>query len=150
MLKIVKDKEYLSRVCESATYNQSVKIAMKMKRYLLENYPLGKGAVGLACNQLGLKGRVIFYVEKGLWKSLINPRIVKVEKSDSTLMKEGCLSFPNRYVKVKRYDEVLIEHQLLEGKKEFVVSGFLSRIIQHEIDHLNGITMYDREEQSNV
>jgi peptide deformylase len=76
--------------------------------------------------------------------TLINPRIVSLD-GDKTTCEEGCLSFPEIYAEVVRPDRCTVEAVDLEGQplhREF--SGFLSRIVQHEYDHLEGILLVDR------
>ena len=74
----------------------------------------------------------------------INPEITKLEGSLITDY-EGCLSVPNIYGKVKRYNKVRVKALDLNGKPFRVTAeGFLARIFQHEIDHTNGIVFIDR------
>ena len=70
---------------------------------------------------------------------LINPKIVK--KSPKRVeMEEGCLSIPNVFGMVKRPEKITVEAQNLDGEKhKFEASGMLSRVIQHEVDHLDGV-----------
>ncbi len=75
---------------------------------------------------------------------LINPQIKKLS-GDETLMEEGCLSFPGKYLPVKRYQKVKVKAFDLNGKKQIIrAKGLLARALQHEIDHLNGILFIDR------
>ena len=141
MQKIVTDKKRLSQVGLRISLEDSEVVARKMKFFLLSN-PLGKKGVGLASNQLGLQGRVIFYLENRKWKFLINPHII-YQSTSSNLLNEGCLSFPNQFIKVERSDTIRVVADNLPDLKIF--EGFTARIIQHEIDHLNGITMHERE-----
>ncbi len=74
----------------------------------------------------------------------INPEITKLEGNLVTDY-EGCLSVPNIYGKVKRYNKVRVKALDLNGKPFRVTAeGFLARIFQHEIDHTNGIVFIDR------
>ncbi len=74
---------------------------------------------------------------------MINPVIKK--SSGSEYQTEGCLSIPNFLAKVKRKDSVEVEWTCREGKKHrMFVRGLTARIIQHEIDHLDGILFVDR------
>ena len=75
--------------------------------------------------------------------ALINPKIVKFEGDiDSDF--EGCLSVPDVYGKVPRYDKIRVKAIDINGNEvRFKAEGFLSRIIQHEIDHVNGIVFID-------
>lgn len=108
--------------------------------------------VGLAAPQVGDQRRILVadveVNEKGenykqTYIALINPVILK--KSDKLVSdKEGCLSFPGMTASVKRPFEISVRYRNLKGEfveKDFV--GFTARIIQHEIDHLNGVTLFD-------
>lgn len=106
--------------------------------------------VGLAAPQIGLSQRlvVIEYAEDEAEKpksfALINPEIIKT--SDETeLGIEGCLSIPNLVGEVERFSSITVKAQNKFGKSIRVkASGWLARIFQHEIDHLEGILFTDR------
>ena len=73
----------------------------------------------------------------------INPEVAKFE-GEQVEDYEGCLSVPDIYGKVKRYEKVRIKATALDGKPFRVTAeGFLARVFQHEIDHLNGIMFID-------
>lgn len=107
--------------------------------------PIG---VGLAAPQVNKP--LCIFITKPTFKSkvfvFINPKIIeknsfaKKIKEDKSRKLEGCLSLPNIWGEVERYDEIFLEYQDETGKihkRKF--SGFMSTIIQHEIDHLNGV-----------
>jgi len=74
---------------------------------------------------------------------LVNPSITKREGEE--LMQEGCLSVPGAFTEVKRSARVEVVAQDLTGEKiRFTAEGFLARIIQHEVDHLDGLLFIDR------
>ncbi len=111
-----------------------------------------KRGMGLAAPQVGLKQRlvVIEYVPKGHdddaipFTALINPRITW-SSPDQIVMTEGCLSLPNLEGEVKRPKRVRVKAQAADGTKiELRASGLFARILQHEIDHLDGILYSDR------
>jgi peptide deformylase len=112
--------------------------------------------VGLAAPQIGLSERLIVveYTEraededkedapKKVW-AIANPEIVKA--SEETLLGvEGCLSIPNLVGEVERHAMVLVRGLNRHGKPMKVkAEGWLARIFQHEIDHLNGVLFTDR------
>lgn len=111
---------------------------------LMDNDPIG--GVGLAANQAGLN-RQIFIMRTELKNNLIvviNPEITARSGNIVTDL-EKCLSFPNRGVIIKRPDEIEARYFNVMGKpvvKGFV--GFDAVVFQHEFDHLQGITMFDR------
>jgi len=75
--------------------------------------------------------------------TLINPEIVKFE-GKIVEDYEGCLSVPDIYGKVPRYDKIRVRAMDINGNEvRFKANGFLSRIVQHEIDHTNGIVFID-------
>jgi len=74
---------------------------------------------------------------------LINPRITWASK-DTDVQKEACFSLPKQEVEVSRFKKIHVEYQDLTGKKaKLKAKGFFARVIQHEIDHLNGILICD-------
>lgn len=101
---------------------------------------------GLAATQVGIKQRFFLMdgTEDGSGKMvIINPEII--ETSGQILDEEGCLSFPGVFVKVKRAEWVKIRALNENGEPfEYESDGYQGRCIQHEIDHLNGITFFDR------
>ena len=77
---------------------------------------------------------------------MINP--VRVEESGDSEALEGCLSVPERMGKVKRFEKVKVDYQTVDGEADTIVAeGFLARIIQHEMDHLDGILYTDIAEE---
>ena len=110
--------------------------------------------VGLAAPQVGKSIRLIVYnpmagnsEEKETnqeFKALINPEII-ASSGSIVSEKEACLSVPDYSSDVKRFETVTVRGLNLEGKKlEFDAQGLLSVIMQHEIDHLDGILYIDR------
>ena len=100
--------------------------------------------VGLAAVQVGILKNIIvidLYNEKPILK-LINPKIIKTKGEQE--VEEGCLSFPNKYVKVIRPAEVTVE-ALDENGKKIKVTGteLLAQALSHEMDHLNGVVLTD-------
>lgn len=111
--------------------------------------------VGLAATQVGVSQQVIVveYQEESDEQSppklyvLINPEISRFSK-DTELATEGCLSVPEVLGEVKRHLEVTIKGLNRHGKPVRVKArGWLARIFQHELDHLNGILFVDRAER---
>jgi len=110
------------------------------------------GGVGLAAPQVGIPLRV-FVAElpedeenpqSGRVYVLVNPKIVKTSVTEVE-GEEGCLSIPGIYGDVWRAEEVVVRAQDVNGKDIRVrAKGYLARIFQHEIDHLNGILFIDR------
>lgn len=106
--------------------------------------------VGLAATQVNVHKRVIVMdvsTDSNQPLALINPEIIA--KQDLLEWDEGCLSFPGVYAKVKRYKEIEIKYRDHHGKVQNLKAngGLLSACIQHEIDHLDGITFFDHLSQ---
>jgi len=100
--------------------------------------------VGLAAPQVGLPIRFIIASVGGEVRPFVNPKIVW-SSSQSEVDEEGCLSIPGLYGLVERAVEVEVEFEDLEfNRHRQRFAGFDARVIQHEIDHLNGILISDR------
>ncbi len=95
--------------------------------------------VGLAANQVGVSKRILVAdAGDGEVYQLINPRCERLEGED--LGMEGCLSVPGEYGEVPRAAKVMVQALDREGKPvRLEAEGLLARILQHEMDHLNGI-----------
>jgi len=103
-----------------------------------------RDGVGLAAQQVGELKRIIAVQTEESPVVFINPKIIKKSK-ETEVMEEGCLSFPNLYLKIKRPREVEIEALSIDGeKKQIKAEGLLARVLQHEIDHLDGKLFIDR------
>lgn len=103
--------------------------------------------VGLAAVQIGkLKRMLVIDDYEGSKFVMINPK--RVEESGDVEALEGCLSVPERVGKVKRFETVKVEYQTADGEETAIeAEGFLARIIQHEMDHLDGILYTDLAEE---
>lgn len=100
--------------------------------------------VGLAAVQIGTLRRVVTIDDREEHRFyMINPIIVSQDGEEVGM--EGCLSVPEKQGTVKRATEVVVEYIDLEGnEKTLQAQDFLARIIQHELDHLDGILYTDR------
>ena len=101
--------------------------------------------VGLAAPQIGILKRVLVIDtgEEGEKLEMINPTITKLEKE--VILSEGCLSFPNVFGNVRRYNYTEAEYMTKDGEKKTIkAGGLLAQAIQHEIDHLNGVLFIDQ------
>jgi len=113
-------------------------------RNMLQTMYANKG-VGLAANQVGVLKRIIVVdVGKGP-QVFINPEILE-RKGGKEISEEGCLSVPGVFLKIKRWKEIKVKAQDERGKEfEVPAAGLLSYCLQQEIDHLNGISILDRQ-----
>lgn len=113
---------------------------------MIEMIKKNDNAVGLAAPQVGhsLQIIVIKYDLNQSPVALINPKIKKTSFRKNTI-EEGCLSLPGISVAIKRPNKITVEALDINGKTlEIKVKGFLARVIQHEIDHLNGVLIIDK------
>jgi peptide deformylase len=109
----------------------------------LAEHMLHYGGIGLAANQLGLRHRV-FAIRAESVIVMFNPVIVD-ETTKEISLEEGCLTFPNLFLKVKRPESIKIRYQLPNGEfRNDKYTGMTARIIQHELDHLDGVLFIDR------
>jgi peptide deformylase len=102
--------------------------------------------VGLAAPQAGIAKRFMLVCpsgERGGEILMINPEIVARAGEDE--MEEGCLSFPKVYGTIRRAEKIRAKYRDLDWvEREASFEGFPARIVQHELDHLNGIVFIDR------
>jgi peptide deformylase len=108
---------------------------------------LERGGIGLAANQVGVKTRMFVMGHpkyRDHAQAFFNPVIAGITE-DTLEEEEGCLSFPNIYVKIKRPRGVLVRFQNSKGEtQEAEFFGTECRCFLHEFDHLEGITYKDR------
>ncbi|MDP8230843.1 MAG: peptide deformylase [Candidatus Gorgyraea atricola] len=117
----------------------------KLSRDMIETMGAANG-VGLAAPQVGISKRIIVVLDvEGSGQALvfINPKILK--KKGRSRVCEGCLSVPDVTSDVVRPEFVTVEALNIDGEQiKMEAGGLLARIIQHEIDHLDGILFIDR------
>jgi peptide deformylase len=109
-------------------------------------------SIGLSAPQLEYDARIFVINTKYISNKIgfdidiltvINPEII-ISSGDISTEYEGCLSIPNTWAKVPRYNKIKIEYQTIDGNKNTLsCDKILARAIQHEIDHLNGLTIVD-------
>ena len=137
------DNPLIQKALRRVTVEEGYDIA----RELFEILNKRKDGVGLAANQVGIDAAVaVVNVKEPI--VLINPKIVR--KEEETRYYEGCLSFPKKGCHTKRYKIVEVETDNIESNMTFGAGDtdldlLESVCVQHEIDHLNGKTIYDRE-----
>jgi peptide deformylase len=107
--------------------------------------------VGLAAPQVGKKIRLIvfdttFAEDDGKLGIMFNPEVIN--KSGEIQIAEGCLSLPGRQTVVKRARSIRVSYMNSDGHKGYTdLDGVAAIVVQHEIDHLNGVLMIDYERQ---
>ena len=106
------------------------------------------GGIGLSANQVGLPFNMFVLgdhpdVEKGLKMTCFNPIIISSSVEEET-MKEGCLTFPFVFLNITRPRKVVVKYEDENGDlKEGSLDGMISRVFQHEYDHMLGKTFVD-------
>jgi len=156
------DNPVINKKLKEVSVEEGLEIATKLFQILAER----KDGIGLAANQVGIDAAVaVVNVREPL--ILINPKII--EKWDEIPYYEGCLSFPKQGIHTKRYKNIIIQTEQeesgwyfsgvegseegkgtweQESKKQDQEQRLLEAIcVQHEIDHLNGMTIYNREDK---
>lgn len=100
--------------------------------------------VGLSANQVGLPYRVFVMRGHEHHFAFFNPKIVSMS-DNTTTMEEGCLSFPGLVVKVPRANTVRVRFQTQSGGTDTkTFDGLSARVIQHEVDHLDGLLFFNK------
>ena len=156
----INDNPVINKKLREVSVEQGLVIAEELFQILDQR---GDG-IGLAANQVGVDAQVaVVNVREPL--VLINPKYIK--KENKIIYGEGCLSFPNHVIRTKRYRDIIISTEQSESDWYFTGAeensdgksvwdkGNMNQdrenrlleavCIQHEIDHLNGITIHDRE-----
>mgnify|MGYP001487646605 FL=1 len=152
---VIYPNDILSTPTEKTDLETAQKIAVDLFKTLN-----AEGGLGLSANQIGEdKSVCVVNVTEPFF--LQNPKIVKKEKE--IIYKEGCLSIPDKMITTKRYEKIWvkadnIEEEMYFGpqkekKYDFKTNSYTANdllvleavCVQHEIDHLNGLTIYDRE-----
>ena len=131
--EIMKDQLFLSLKSAPATMED-----LDVARDLLETLEANAaGCVGMAANMIGVAKRIIAFDNEGTYMVMLNPEIVKQEGPYSA--EEGCLSLPGTR-SAKRYRSIKVKYQNEAFQTRFkTFTGWTAQIIQHEIDHCNGI-----------
>jgi len=151
---------------KSSSFDKIDSEVLELAQGMLETMRKSEG-VGLAAPQVGVSKKIILldvpmpspdnpvpmspgehFLLSKMPLALVNPELTFL--SDETAMgEEGCLSIPKIYAKVKRHSTVTLKAQMISGEHiTLECSGFLARVLQHEIDHLNGILFVDRLEKN--
>lgn len=139
------NKRFLNDVCQPASFDNPA------KNQVLENGLLElmkkKKALGLAANQVGQNTRLfVMRTIDDKYLRCFNPVVVS-HNEHYEVSTEGCLSFPGEFVEVPRLTGIKVKFQNRNGGSvEMDLYGLDARVFQHELDHLNGITMHDQIE----
>ena len=117
-----------------------------LSRVLIDNMIYHNG-IGISANQIGIWERAFAMVRDIDNNEIIvcfNPRIIK-SYSEEVEMEEGCLSYPELFLKVKRPDKIVVKYEDEDkNTHKLKLSGLTSRVFQHEYDHMEGIDFTQR------
>ena len=119
----------------------------EVAKILIENMHHYEG-IGLSANQIGLYVRAFAMIRDLENNEVIvcfNPKIVK-KYNECVNFEEGCLSYPDEFISVKRPDRIVVTYEDEDKKVHKIkLSGMASRVFQHEFDHLEGIDFTQRQ-----
>ena len=132
--EIIHDPIFLARKSELAT-KEDLQVAQDLLDTLIANKD---GCVGMAANMIGVRKRIIVFDNEGTYMTMFNPEIIK--KSGMYDTEEGCLSLLGGPRPCKRYKTIKIQWKTAEFQTRIkTFTDWTAQIIQHEIDHCNGI-----------
>ena len=131
--EIMRDEAFLSQKSEPATLED-----LSVAQDLLDTLTAHKdGCVGMAANMIGVCKRIIVFDNDGTYMVMLNPEVIK--KSGPYEAEEGCLSLTGTR-KAKRWQSIKVQYQNEQFQTRFkTFTGWTAQIIQHEIDHCEGI-----------
>ena len=130
---IMKDPIFLAQKSVPAT-KEDLQVAQDLLDTLIAHKD---GCVGMAANMIGVSKRIIAFDNEGKYMVMFNPEIVK--RSEPYEAEEGCLSLPGTR-KAKRYRSIKVQYQNEQFQTRLkTFTGWTAQIIQHEINHCNGV-----------
>ena len=132
--EICKDDFFLSQKAEPAMADD-----LSVAQDLLDTLAAHKdGCVGMAANMIGVNKSIICFDNDGKYMIMLNPEIIK--RSDPYETEESCLSLLGGPRKIKRYKKIRVQYQTLDFKiRTKTFECWTAQIVQHEIDHCNGV-----------
>ena len=117
-----------------------------LSRVLIDNM-IHHNGIGISANQIGIWERAFAMVrdiENNEVMVCFNPRIIK-SYSEEVEMEEGCLSYPELFLKIKSPDKIVVKYEDEDKKThKLKLQGLASRVFQHEYDHMEGIDFTQR------
>ena len=135
--EVTHDPIFLARKSEMAT-KEDLQVAQDLLDTLIANKD---GCVGIAANMIGVRKRIIVFDNEGTYMTMFNPEIIKKSGPSGPYdTEEGCLSLLGAPRPCKRYKTIKVQWQTAEFQTRIkTFAGWPAQIIQHEIDHCNGI-----------
>jgi peptide deformylase len=138
---IITDIDLLRVKCEHVLPSEVDELRSKLEKELFLSAKRGQNGVGLACPQIGIAKQMAIVRVDDIKIDLVNAQITQ-KYYQFEFDGEGCLSFPGRFEKTLRYQEIVVEENLVHPFR-FIATGFVAVVIAHEIDHLNSILLPD-------
>ena len=132
--ELMHDPIFLARKSEEAT-----KEDLDAAQDLLDTLTFHKeGCVGMAANMIGVTKRIIVFDNEGQYMTMLKPEILKAEGEYEA--QEGCLSLLGGPRSCRRYQKIKVKYQNLQMQVRIkAFTGWTAQIIQHEVDHCNGV-----------
>ena len=132
--ELMHDPIFLAQKSEAAT-----KEDLGVAQDLLDTLTFHKdGCVGMAANMIGVTRRIIVFDNEGQYMTMLNPEIIRAEGEYEA--QEGCLSLLGGPRKCRRYKKIKVKYQNLQLQVRMkTFTGWTAQIIQHEVDHCNGV-----------
>ncbi len=132
--ELMHDPIFLSLKSEVAT-KEDLQVAEDLLDTLIAHKD---GCVGMAANMIGVRKRIIAFDNEGTYMVMFNPEIIK--KSEPYETEEGCLSLLGGPRKCKRFKSIKVQWQTAEFQTRIkTFNGWTAQIIQHEVDHCDGV-----------
>ena len=132
--ELMHDPIFLARKSVDATA-EDLPIAADLRDTLIAHK---EGCVGMAANMIGQTRRIIVFDNEGEYMTMLNPEILKAEGEYEA--EEGCLSLLGGPRKTVRYEKIKVRYQNEKMQLRLkTFTGFTAQIIQHEVDHCNGV-----------
>ncbi len=123
--------------------SKEIKDFVKEMKNVLEKHD----GLGLAAPQVGKNLKICLAKVDDELLVLINPKIKKLS-GKKIVMEEGCISFPGEFYQIERFEKIKVQAEDLEGNKQIIrARKLLARVLQHELDHLEGTLFIDRIEK---
>jgi peptide deformylase len=143
---IINDDAALRVKCEDVLPNEVGELIRVLEIELDYANQLGKGGIGLAAPQIGIAKNIaiVRLGSKGNDINLVNCKLNK-GYDPAPFKSEGCLSFPGRVEDTIRYQEIHVTNNLVYPN-DFIATGLIAVVCQHELDHLNSTLFMDRKE----
>jgi peptide deformylase len=140
---ITNNEEALRVFCEPVTLEETGQLIEALEKELEYGNRIGRAGIGLAAAQIDILKSVAIVRLPKISLNLVN---AKIDKSfDPAIFEdEACLSFPGRVENTMRFQEVHVSNNLVEPHN-FIATGLLAVVVQHEINHLNSILFFDHK-----